>query len=95
MKTVYPPQLFDENPAMNLQDIKETKVLRMDAWTHTRTYGQPENSIPTTNKVCGGIKICVIQVTLPRVLTRILKIGVKMLFARKNCSHTILFYWHF
>ena len=40
---------FDENPAMTLQDIKETK-------RNGRTDGQPENSIPTTNKVCGGIK---------------------------------------
>ena len=42
---------FDENPAMTLQDIKETKrYVRTDA----RTDGQHENSIPTTNKVCGG-----------------------------------------
>ena len=34
---------FDENPAMTLQDIKETKRYR-------RTPGQRENSIPTTNK---------------------------------------------
>ena len=34
---------FDENPAMSLQDIKETKRYgRTDA----RTYGQRENSIP-------------------------------------------------
>ena len=55
---------FDENPAMTLQDIKETKRYgrtdgRMhahaDARTHGRTHGQRENSIPTTNKVCGGI----------------------------------------
>ena len=39
---------FDENPAMTLQDIKETKR------TDTHTDGQCENSIPTTNKVCGG-----------------------------------------
>ena len=39
---------FDENPAMTLQDIKETKG-------YGRTHGQHENSIPTTNKVCGGI----------------------------------------
>ena len=32
---------------------------------------------------------------LNRVLTRILKIGVKMLFSRKKWSFTILFYWHF
>ena len=38
---------FDENPAMTLQDIKETK-------RYGRTNGQRENSIPTTNKVCGG-----------------------------------------
>ena len=42
---------FDENPAMTLQDIKKTKRYgRTDA----STDGQRENSIPTTNKVCGG-----------------------------------------
>ena len=42
---------FDENQAMTLQDIKKTKRYgRTDA----RKYGQRENSIPTTNKVCGG-----------------------------------------
>ena len=46
---------FDENPAMTLQDIKETKRYgRTDGRTHGRTDGQRENSIPTTNKVCGG-----------------------------------------
>ena len=44
---------FDENPAMTLQDIKETKRYgRTDALTD----GQRENSIPTTNKVCRGYK---------------------------------------
>ena len=38
---------FDENPAMTLQVIKETK-------RYGRTHGQRENSIPPTNKVCGG-----------------------------------------
>ena len=38
---------FDENPAMALQDIKETK-------RYGRMHGQHENSIPTTNKVYGG-----------------------------------------
>ena len=48
---------FDENPAMTLQDIKKTKRYgRTDAHTHARTHGQRENSIPTTNKVCGGYK---------------------------------------
>ena len=42
---------FDENTAITLQDIKETKRYgRTDA----HTDGQHENSIPTTNKVCGG-----------------------------------------
>ena len=50
---------FDENPAMTLQDIKETKCYgrtdgRMHAQTHAHTDGQRENSIPTTNKVCRG-----------------------------------------
>ena len=44
---------FDENPAMTHQDIKETKRYGR---THARTHGQRENSIPTTNKVCGGYK---------------------------------------
>ena len=42
---------FDENPAMTLQDIKETKRYGR---THGRTDGLRENSIPTTNKVCRG-----------------------------------------
>ena len=42
---------FDENPAMTLQDIKETKGYGR---TGGRTDRQRENSIPTTNKVCGG-----------------------------------------
>ena len=44
---------FDENPAMTLRVIKETKRYgRTDA----RMDGQRENSIPPTNKVCGGYK---------------------------------------
>ena len=45
---------FDENPAITLQDIKETKRYGR---TQARTDGQRENSIPTTNKVCGGINM--------------------------------------
>ena len=44
---------FDENLAMNLQDIKETKRYGR---THGWTDGKRENSIPPTNKVCGGYK---------------------------------------
>ena len=42
---------FDENPAMTLRVIKETK-------RYGRTDGQRENSIPPTNKVCGGYNYC-------------------------------------
>ena len=42
---------FDENPAMNLRVIKETKRYGR---THGRTEGQRENSIPPT-KFAGGI----------------------------------------
>ena len=52
---------FDENPAMTLQDIKETKRY---GWTHGRTDGQRENSIPTTNKVCGGYNDCLDLLTI-------------------------------
>ena len=46
---------FDENPAMTLRVIKETKRYgRTDARTDGRTDGQRENSIPPTNKVCRG-----------------------------------------
>ena len=51
---------FNENPAMILQDIKETK--RADGRTHARTDGQRENSIPPTNKVCGGYNYLIKQV---------------------------------
>ena len=53
----------DENPAMTLRVIKETKCYgrtdgrtdaRTDGCTDGRTHGQRENSIPPTNKVCGG-----------------------------------------
>ena len=44
---------FDEIPEMTLQDIKETKCHR---WTDARMHQQHENSIPSTNTVCGGYK---------------------------------------
>ena len=48
---------YDENPAMTLQDIKETKRYE---WTDGRMDGpterQRENSLLTTSKVCGGYK---------------------------------------
>ena len=42
---------FDENQAMTLQDIKESKRYGR---THGRTNGQRENSIPIINKIYGG-----------------------------------------
>ena len=49
---------FDENPAMTLRVINETE-LRTDA----RADGQRENSIPPTNKVCGGYNSQVLAFT--------------------------------
>ena len=49
---------FDEIPAMTLQDIKETKC-------YGRTDRQRENSIPTTNKVCGGYKEINLYLSFP------------------------------
>ena len=53
---------FDENPAMTLQDIKETKRYgrthtRTHAHTHAHTHARTDNVktvYPTTNKVCRG-----------------------------------------
>ena len=55
---------FDENPAMTLQDIKETKRYgrtdgrtdgRMHTWTHTRT-DNVKTVYPPQTKFAGGIK---------------------------------------
>ena len=62
---------FDENPAMTLRVIKETKRYgRTDGQTDGRTDGQRENSIPPTNKVCGGYKDEPIKNEVARVVTR-------------------------
>ena len=46
---------FDENPAMTLRVIKETKRYgRAHAQKDGQMDGQRENSIPPTNKVYGG-----------------------------------------
>ena len=48
---------FDENPAMTLQDIKETNVT--DGRTHTRTHARTDNVktvYPPQTKFAGGIK---------------------------------------
>ena len=50
---------IDENPAMTLQDIKETKRYRQ---THTR-MDNVKTVYPATNKVCGGYNNRVFFVT--------------------------------
>ena len=65
---------FDENPAMTLRVIKETKRYgrtegRPDGRTDGRTEGQRENSIPPTNKVCGGYNnSCLLTLTMLDIL---------------------------
>ena len=47
---------FDENPAMTLQDIKETKRYgRTHGRTDARTDGQRENSIPHHKQSLRGV----------------------------------------
>ena len=56
---------FDENPAMTLQDIKETKCYgrtdaHTDAHTHTHTHARTDNVktvYPPQTKFAGGIMI--------------------------------------
>ena len=67
---------FDENPAMTLRVIKETKRYgRTDGRTHghtdARTDGQRENSIPPTNKVCGGIKKLSMKINVKNIKNRV------------------------
>ena len=51
---------FDENPAMTLQDIKETKRYGPTGRTHARTDGRTDNVktvYPPQTKFAGGIII--------------------------------------
>ena len=68
---------FDENPAMTLEDIKETKR------TDGRTDRQRENSIPTTNKVCGGYKNIFVS-PYPTMFYRFESVGRNLIFLSKN-----------
>ena len=56
---------FNENPAMTLQDIKETKRYgRTDARTDARTHGRTDNVktvYPLQTKFAGGIKMKVLE----------------------------------
>ena len=53
---------FNENPAMTLQDIKETKRYgRTDGCTDGRTDGRTDNVktvYPLQTKFAGGINMC-------------------------------------
>ena len=70
---------FDENPAMPLQDTKETK-------RYGRTDGQRENSIPTTNKVCGGYNYTsVFLIQFPNMSPRV---GKKSRVITMDCVFT-------
>ena len=68
---------FDENPAMTLQVIKETKRYGR---TDGRTHGQRENSIPPTNKVCGGYNYRVVYTIDFTKITIFLRGMVKIYF---------------
>ena len=60
---------FNENPAMTLQDIKETKRYgRTDARTHGRTDGRTDNVktvYPLQTKFAGGIITHLNQMEFP------------------------------
>ena len=58
---------FDENPAMTLQVIKETKRYGR---TDGQTDGQRENSIPPTNKVCGGYNKAISIIKLRKTFSK-------------------------
>ena len=53
---------IDENPAMTLRDIKETKrYRRLEARTHAHTDAGTDNVktvYPPQTKFAGGIKMC-------------------------------------
>ena len=70
---------FDENPAMTLRVIKETKRYGR---TDGRTDGQRENSIPPTNKVCGGYNdwTLLILIDFPCMLIELVSRGLPILY---------------
>ena len=68
---------FDENPAMTLQDIKETKRYgrthgRTDARTHRRT-DNVKTVYPPQTKFAGGIKTEETQLFGPSCSERVVK----------------------
>ena len=66
---------FDEIPAMTLQDVKEIKCY---GGTNGQTDGQRENSIPTTNKVCGGYNKCTCWLSKTQILQNWWHFGANM-----------------
>ena len=66
---------FDENPAMTLRVIKETKRYgRTDARTDGWTDGQCENSIPLQTKFAGGIIISCVPSIYTSTISRLFHI---------------------
>ena len=65
---------FDENPAMTLQDIKETKRYgrtdrRTDGRTHARTHARTDNVktvYPLQTKFAGGGGIMITNIDKPK-----------------------------
>ena len=80
---------FDENPAMTLQDIKETKRYgRTDRRTHAQT-DNVKTVYPTTNKVCGGYKEKhAVRTPLMQILNQDIEILELIQFATKLCLIT-------
>ena len=96
---------FDENPAMTLRVIKETKRYgRTHGRTDGRTDGQRENSIPPTNKVCGGynnsnkmdwaypriipVKCQISGIKCPNSTIRIIRAKLAVIPANTFCQNT-------
>ena len=75
---------FNENPAVTLQDIKETKRYgRTDARTDGRT-DNVKTVYPPQTKFAGGIKICCINVKMGKMY--LLQITGFPYSDRKTCN---------
>ena len=78
---------FDENPAMTLQDIKETKRYgRTDRRTHGRT-DNVKTVYPPQTKFAGGIKNKIFQrpivnIFLPSILNIMLRVLKRIISLR-------------
>ena len=86
---------FNENPAMTLQDIKETKRYGQ---THGRTHGQWKTVYPPQTKFAGGIIMQLKHVFDPSLLKATydtLKINLTLSFMNIHAKlHLILINFH-